>query len=116
MKKLLLIAALMLVAVPARADTIVWIVDVTVNPLNLPDGMAWLDLMRTFDPADPYAVQLVQTDGPGIMPTFADPYPYSVIVTDFTYVAAVPEPTTWAMLLTGFAMLGGWSWRFRYSF
>jgi hypothetical protein len=30
-------------------------------------------------------------------------------------VAAVPEPMTWAMLLTGFALLGGWRWRSRHS-
>jgi hypothetical protein len=30
-------------------------------------------------------------------------------------VPSVPEPTTWAMLLTGFALLGGWRWQLRHS-
>jgi hypothetical protein len=32
-----------------------------------------------------------------------------------TPISGVPEPTTWAMLLIGFALLGGWRWRLRHS-
>jgi hypothetical protein len=102
--KPLLIAALMLVAVPARAETI--IIDIVDGPGGEgSEGMFWsltyleypgatFEITRTFDP-------LLATG------TFE--------VTVFTEVAAVPEPTTWAMLLTGFVLLGGWRWRSRHS-
>jgi hypothetical protein len=40
-------------------------------------------------------------------------YPPSDVIG--TAIAGVPEPSTWAMLLTGFALLGGWRWRSRHS-
>jgi uncharacterized caspase-like protein len=110
-KKLLLIVALMLVAVPARADTTVVIVDIIENPFYAPSGMALYFAAEAMDPADPYAVSF-QTIGYS-----TSVFPGGWAVTSVTYVQpAVPEPATWAMLLTGFAMLGGWSWRFRHSF
>jgi hypothetical protein len=110
-KKLLLIAALMLVTVPARADTIAIIVDITVNPFWEPSGMALYFAAEAMDPADPYAVSFEPTG------YSTSVFPGGWQVTSITYVQpAVPEPATWAMLLTGFAMLGGWRWRFRHSF
>jgi hypothetical protein len=114
-KGLLIIAALLLAAVPARADTIAVIVDIIENPLNPPIGNTAWDLAAAYDNADPYAVQVdVVGYGPFVSPiTNASAYSYYVV--GVTYVAAVPEPTTWAMLLTGFALLGGWRWRSRHS-
>jgi hypothetical protein len=106
MKGLLLIVALLLAAVPARADTIAIIVEITVNPFWEPSGMALYFAAEAMDPADPYAVSFEPTG-----------YSTSVIpggwqVTSITYVQpAVPEPATWALLLTGFALLGGWRWQ-----
>jgi hypothetical protein len=96
-KRLLFIVVLLL-ATPAWADTII---------------------IGVFDNADITAVQTV---------VFLSQFPFGDTF-DFVYLSgplagfevlgdipsAVPEPATWAMLLAGFAMLGGWSWRFKRS-
>jgi hypothetical protein len=102
MKRIILaaIAAMLMLASPAQADTITIIVDITVNPFYAPDGMALYDLAAAFDLADPYSVGIYETAFDSRIA------PGGYLITSVTDVPAVPEPATWAMILLGFAGLG----------
>jgi hypothetical protein len=103
MKRFLLIVALLLAAVPARADTTVVIVDIIENPFWQPSGMALYFAAEAMNSADPYAVSFEPIG------YSTSVYPGGWDVVSVTYVQpAVPEPATWAMLLIGFALLGSW--------
>ena len=97
MRKLLIVAALLMLTAPARADT--FVIELEINPSNAPDGMKWADLYELYR-GDQFDI----ISGPAIMPTFADPNPYSYILIGEYVIptATVPEPATWLMMLLGF--------------
>ena len=92
MRRLLIIASLIFLAVPARADTV--IVSITDGPGGEgQEGMFWSLLSAEYQ-GDTF--QVFRTDDP-----FLPIGSFRV-----NSISVVPEPSTWAMMLLGFAGLG----------
>jgi hypothetical protein len=93
------IAAMLMLAAPARADTL--IVTVLINPNLPPDEGVILHAINAQGWLPSNTVQINEISDP----LFVEPG-YYVLYGVVDVPSAVPEPSTWAMLLIGFVGLG----------